>query len=381
MKRFYVGYLFLIITLLLSCSADDPSNEDMEEGTVTQTLPQIAILGTDLTDGTGPHLRTWDTTYTESQTDLLPELLAYDFARIKNIVNNRIGVEIISPTSNFILYDIQNETIEEHPDFFIPENGINNFFTLNTEDVIATYYLDNDSTCCNIFLNSFNLESQSNTTFFLGNLDVAPVQLNTFVRANKAFLTGVDTFTGATKIFVHDLETNLSLGSLDISDYDSYYYNDEQDEIYFIDFEAGGLSYDILDLDFFSVTSTDTFTSGVTPQSGFNNARFEGGQMIFKQTATPQSSVPLDAIFNFADNTIISFEGTELFNSIATQTGRSINIIDTEVDLETQVYIIAGTFQENGIMQGITLFMDFEKNIVQSVLSDTIRPDEIILLK
>lgn len=370
----------MIGLLLFSCNTDDDTDTSTEMVEVPQVIPRVAILGTDLTDNTGPHLITWDAMYVNNQTDFLPELLAYDFGRIKNVVGNRIGVETIFPESSFVLYDIENQIIERHPDFFTPENEVGNFFTLNTDDKVATYYLDNNSTCCNVFLHSYDLSTESATEFFLGNLDVSPVQFNTFVRNNKAFLTGIDTFTGAKRLFVHDLESNFSLGTLDISEYEGLFYNDQLEQVYLVDFEADALSYDILELDFFSINSSDTFIAGVTTQSNFNTARFENGKMIFKQLNSPQSSVPLDAIFDFATNTLIAFEGTELFNSIAEQTGVSISIIDTEVDLLNDLYIVSGTFQEDGLTQGLLVFMTFDQEVVLSVSSGEIRPDEIIVL-
>lgn len=377
MKKRYWSFMLLLGLLFVSCDQDDTDN-DMEEA--LQQLPRIAILGTDLTDGTFPHLKTWDSTYETAQTDFLPNLLDYTVGQLKNIEGSVIGIEAIFPISEFITYDIENEVINKISGFFTPENELGNFFVLNTNDKIPTFYLDESSTCCNVFLHSYDINTMSDVEFFLGNLDVSPVQFNTFAKNNKTFLTGIDTFTNTKKLFVHNLESNLSLGTLDISDYEGYLYNDALEQVYLFDFSEEALSYDILELDFFSVSQSDTFPQGVTVQSNFNEARFENGKMIFKQVNTPQSSVPLDAIYDFATNSLLSYEGTDLFNIISEQTGFQISILDTEVDLTNNRYVVSGTFQEDDATKGVIVFMTLEREVILSVPSDTIRPDEIILL-
>ena len=378
MKKNLWIFLLPLVILGYSCSQDD--DVDLDEVEEVQVIPQIAIIGTDLTNGDSPNLLSWSEDYEVSQTDFLPDLLSYDFGRLKNTIDGKISVGVGFPVTEFIRYDIENESIERFTDFFTPENEVSNSFVLNTASNIVTYYLDMGTACCDVYLNSYDIARGTDTEFFLGNLDVVPVQLNTFTKGNKSFVTGVDTFTGVKKLFVHNLDTNTSLGILDVDAYGGFFYNTELEQVYLFDFSGSTLTYDILDLNFFTISESASFIRGVTAESGFNDVRFEDNKMIFKQNFTPQSSVPLDAIYDFATTSLQSFDSTDLINAIFEQTGIGIGILDTEVDLTNNVYIVSGSYVEEGVTKGLVVFMTLDKEVLLSVDTDITFPEEIILL-
>lgn len=368
--------------LLLSCSQDDNSASEVDMMEELVTIPRVAIVGGDLTTGDFPFLMQWDENYEGSQTDFLPDFLNYDFGFFKNINADQLAVASGFPVEEFITYTITTDEITRYSDFFIPQSNVavGETFILNIPSHIVTFYRDAESTCCNSYLNSYATKTGLTSEYYLGNIDVSPVQFNTFVRDGKAFVTGVDTFTGVKKLVIYDLVKDLILGSLEVVENGGYFYNDINEQVYLFDFNGAGLSYQILDLKQFAVGEVLEFPQGVTASSGFNDARFEGASMIFKQDIGTQSTIGLTAIFNLETEVLISYEGTSLINAVFEETGKSIRIEDTAVNLKKGVYVLSGTYLDEEQSKGLIVFMTLDQEIIQTVETGIIDPAEIIFL-
>ncbi len=358
--------------LLIGCSKDDlPGDIIVEEAEIV--VPNFAIIGDDLTTGSSGNVVTWTDSYQTATTINLQETLGFQFGFLRNTIGSELAIASGFPTSEFIFYDVGTGAERVFNNYFEPENPVGDRYAINSAASLHTYYLDNSSTCCNIYLNTFSQETGEVTEVFLGNGDIAPVQFNVQVRGNRTFATAIDTFTGAKKLYVHDASTGESLGTRDVSQYGAFIYNDVRDEIYLFDFTGQSLNHITLDISTFTASEVTSFPSGFTLSDGFNDAQFSDSLMVFKNAIGIISST-----YNFDTDSIVTYESTNLTNIIFEETGKGISITNTAIDLETNTYVVLGTYQVDGVSQGIAVALTLEKEVIAVAESGDIRPNDVI---
>lgn len=365
----------MLLLLLIGCENDDESvqGEVIEEVT---TIPAFAIIGTNLVTGSSGNIVTWDDSYETSTTINLQETLGFQFGFLKNTIGSEVAIASGFPdTTEFIFYDVATGDQRTVANYFAPENPVGNTFAINTQNSLLTYYLDDSSSCCNIYLNTFSQTSGATNEVYLGNANIAPVQFNILASGNRTFATAVDTFTGVKKLYVHNATTGESIGVRDVSQYGAFIYNDVRDEMYLFDFTGNSLSHVTLDIETFIVSEASSFPAGFTLSDGFNSAQFTQELMIFKN---PEGII--SSTYSFVTDTIVNYNSTDLINVIFEATGRGITITNTSVDLTTGSYIVMGTYLENEVSRGITVILTPEKEVIAVAESGDIRPNDVVFL-
>lgn len=365
--------LLVFFCSLTACEKDDVAAPT--EAPELQMIPTFAIVGVDLTTGSNGNVVTWTDSYQTATTINLQEELDFQFGSLRNTIGSELAVAIGFPTSVVKFYDVstgQQRTVEN---FFNPENDLGDSYLINTSSSLLTYYLDAASTCCAIYLNTYGMATGDTNEVYLGNADIAPVQFNVFARGTRSFATAIDTFTGQKKLFVHNAITGESLGVRDVDQYGGFMYNDVRDELYLFDFTGASLNHVTLDIETFVASEPTSFPAGFQISDGINDAQFSESQMIFKD---PQGIV--SSIYSFDTNTIVSYSSTDLINTIFNATGRGITITNTAVDLNTNSYIVMGTYLEEEANKGIVVALTLDKEVIVVAESGDIRPDDVVFL-
>lgn len=368
LRKFIIPVLFLS---LLGCN-DDDSGDNIS---AVVNLPDIGVIGDDLITGETGFLITWDENYETSTTINLSEELGFEFGSLQNIVGSEIAVASGFPTDEYIFYDAATEVRTSITNFFESENPAGNSFTINSDNQILTYYLNGNSTCCEIFLHIFDRDTQSSNEVFLANADIAPVQQNIFTKGNRSFATAVDTFTEEKRLFVQDTDTGISLITLNADNYGAFIYNEVRDEIYLFDFTGAELTYDTLNLSSLILSNSKMFPAGFSINSGFNEARFDSNRMAFKDALGIISSV-----YEFDQDRIILYRETNIVNAVVEELGSGISIVTTEIDLTNDIYIVLATYQGAGETNGIIVFLSLNGEVISSVDTGSIRPNEVVFL-
>lgn len=367
-----------LIALLLLCVSIGCDNDDVSapvEEEQVQEIPNFAIIGVDLTTGSNGNLVTWTNAFEQASTINLREELGFEFGSFKNTIGNELTIAAGFQTEALIYYDVTTGASRTINGFFNPENPVGESFTTNTSSSILNYYLDATTSCCDIYLNTFNLVSEEVTEVFLGNGDIAPVQLNVLARGERTFAIAFDTFTGRRELFVHNAVTGLPIGILDIDQYGGFMYNDARDEAYLFDFTGNSLNHITLDISTFLPSEATSFPPGFLISDGINDAQFTENEMIFKD---PQGLV--SSIYSFDTDSIVNYESTDLINRIFDATGLGITITNTAVDLSTNSYIVVGTYIDGNSSKGLAVAMTLDKEVIAVAQSGDIRPDTIVIL-
>lgn len=371
LKRFCI---LILLFAIISCDKDDlPEPEHVEQEEFV--IPSFAVLGDNLVTGATGNVVTWTDSYEMASTLNLQEMLGFDFGILKNTIGSEIAIGVGFPTSEFIFYDVATETVRSFDNYFIAENPVGNTFAINSETSLLTYYLDDSSSCCNIYLNTYSQTQATSTEVYLGNANIAPVQLNILSSGDKTFAVAIDTFTNVKKLYVHNTITGQSVGVWDVDQYGGFIYNDIRDELYLFDFTGESLNHVTLEFETLSITEPTSFPNGFELSDGFNKAEFSQDTMVFKNLNGIISNT-----YNFDTDTIVSYNSTNLINLIFEETGRGITINNTTIDIATGAYLIMGIFLENGLSQGIVVVITPTYEVVLVAESGDISPKEVIFL-
>lgn len=364
----------LVCLTFLNCDNDDSfSSNNIDERVI---LPEIAIIGDDLTTGGNFNLVEWTASYEDMTTKDLQETIGFEFGFLQSTIGTEFAFALDFPTTSYVFYDIVTGGMRSVTDFFNPENATNNFYTVNTGQSLLTYYLDATSSCCDIYVHSFNQISGASSESYLGNADVAPVQFNVFASGDKSFAIGVDTFTGVRKLFVTSAIDGERLGVIDVSEYGGFMYNDVRDEMYLFSFNEDVLTHVVLDLSTFITSELSSFPLGLSISEGYNEAQFSQNEMVFKEFDGITSS-----IYTYDTNTIETYDSTDLINRIFEETGRGINIVNTSIDINTSTYVVMGTYTEDNITHGMVVLMSLNKDVLLTLDTGNVRPQEVIFLR
>lgn len=364
----------LLLCTLIGCENDDVDTV-VEEDEVVQVTPSFAVVGVDLTNGNDGNVVTWTEDFQVASTLNLREELDFQFGVLKNTIGSELAIATGFQTESIIYYDVrtgQSRTIEN---FFNPENPVAESFTTNTSSSILNYYLDANTSCCDIYLNTFNLSSEEVTEVFLGNGDIAPVQLNVLARGERTFAIAFDTFTGRRELFVHNAVTGMPIGVLDIDQFGGFMYNDARDEAYLFDFTGSSLSHITLDIETFLPSEATSFPPGFLISDGINDGQYSDNEIVFKD---PQGII--SNIYSFDTDSIVRYDAVDLINRIFEATGRGITITNTSVDLSTNSYIVLGTYIEGTSTRGIAVALTLDREVFVVAESGNIRPDTVVFL-
>ncbi len=370
--RFLTTFMGVItIAVIISCSNDDDQAETPQ---AVSTLPNIAILGTDLTTGEQGVVLDWDENYETSTRINLQEELGFEIGFLRNIVGSEVAITSGFPVEEYLFYNVSTRTIDSEPSFFTPNNPPGGTYTTNVGDAILTYYLDSSTSCCDIYLETFKRSTQTSNEVFIGDADISPVQSNIFAKGNYSFAKATDIFTEREVLYINDTRTGDRLGTLDVDSYEAFLYDDFREEMYLFDFDTGSFMYDALDLR----TLTVRFNNNEFPQrfvisSGFNDAQFDAERMVFKDALGEVSN-----IYDFTTDEIVLYDRSVLFNSIFDETGLGFFVSNSVIDLDNNVYIALGTFQENNESKGMVVFLSLQGEVLQTLFTEDIRPDEVI---
>ncbi|AWH75324.1 hypothetical protein DCS32_14465 [Dokdonia sp. Dokd-P16] len=364
----------LTCVAFINCDNDDTFSSTNDEEQIT--LPVIAIIGDDLTTGASFNLVEWTASYEDKMITDLQETIGFEFGFLQNTVGTELAFALDFPTTSYVFYDVATGGMRSITDFFTPENATNNFYTVNADQGLLTYYLDATSTCCDIYVHSYNQLSGASSESYIGNADIAPVQFNVFASGNRSFAIAVDTFTGVRNLYVNSAIDGERLGVIDVSEYGGFMYNDVRDEMYLFNFNGDAVSHVVLDINTFTTSELTSFPLGLSISDGFNEAQFSQNEMIFKEFDGIVSS-----LYSYETNTIITYDSTDLINRIFEETGRGINIINTSIDLDTRTYVVMGTYMEDNIMYGLVVLMSLDKEVKLTLETDSVRPQEVIFIR
>jgi hypothetical protein len=366
--------LILTCVAFINCDNDDTFSTAIDEEQII--LPAIAIIGDDLTTGASFNLVKWTASYEDMMTTDLQETIGFDFGFLQNTVGTKLAFALDFPTTSYVFYDVATGGMRSVTDFFNPENATNNFYTINAEQSLLTYYLDASSSCCDIYEHSYNQLSGTTSESYLGNADIAPVQFNVFTSGNRSFAIAVDTFTSVRNLYVNSAIDGERLGAVNVSEYGGFMYNDVRDEMYLFNFNGDAVSHVVLDINTFTTSEVSSFPLGLSISDGFNEAQFSQNEMVFKEFDGIVSSV-----YSYETDTIVTYESTDLINRIFTETGRGINIINTSIDIDTRTYVVMGTYMEDNIAYGLVVLMSIDKEIILTLETGNVRPQEVIFLR
>jgi len=370
----FLKYFLGIITIicLLSCGNDDNGNQT-EINEESFILPDIAILGTDLTTGETGVVLDWEDNFETINRINLQEELDFEIGFLRNIVGSEIALASGFPVEEYLFYDVLTGEVDRESSFFTPNNIPGSTFTTNAGDAILTYYLDSSTSCCDIFLETFQRSSQTSNEVFIGDANISTVQTNVFARGNFSFVKAADIFTERDILYINDTRTGNSIGTLDVDAYEAFLYNDAREEMYLFDFDTGAFIYDALDLRSFIIRPNNELPQGFTLNSGFNDAQFDLERMVFKDALGEVSS-----IYNFITDEIMLYNRGVLFNIIFEATGTGVSVSNSIIDLDNNIYVVLGTFQENNESKGIVVFLSLQGEVLQALPTGDIRPDEVI---
>ena len=95
--------------------------------------------------------------------------------------------------------------------------------------------------------------------------------------------------------------------------------------------------------------------------------------MVFKDALGEVSS-----IYNFITDEIMLYNRGALFNIIFEATGTGVSVSNSIIDLDNNIYVVLGTFQENNESKGIVVFLSLQGEVLQALPTGDIRPDEVI---
>ncbi|AEE20545.1 hypothetical protein [Dokdonia sp. 4H-3-7-5] len=364
----------LTCIVFINCDNDDAFSSAIDEEQIT--LPTIAILGDDLNTGANFNLVKWTASYEDMITTNLQETIGFEFGFLQSTIGTELAFALDFPTTSYVFYDVATGGMRSVTDFFNPENTSNNFYTINAHQSLLTYYLDATSTCCNIYVHSYNQLSGASSESYIGNADIAPVQFNVFASDNRSFAIAVDTFTGVRNLYVNSAIDGERLGVIDVSEYGGFMYNDVRDEMYLFSFNGDAVSHVVLDINTFTTSEVNSFPLGLSISDGFNEAHFSQNEMVFKEFDGIVSS-----IYSYETDAIITYNSTDLINRIFEETGRGINIINTSIDLDTRTYVVMGTYMEDNITYGLVVLMSLDKEVILTLETDSVRPQEVIFIR
>jgi len=372
--RLYTKIILLLLWgLVISCDQDDNGVPVIEES--EQILPRIAVIGDDLTTGSRFNLVEWTASYEEIAIINLQETIDFEFGFLQNTIGTELAFALDFPISSYLFYDVPTGGMRSITDFFNPENATNNSYTINTDQSLLTYYLEDASTCCEIYLQTFAQTTGATTEVYLGNADITPVQLNVFASGTRSFAIAVDTFTGVRNLYVTDAEDGTRLGILDVSDYGGFMYNDIRDEMYLFNFNGAALTHVVLDIGTFTTSEISTFPLGLSVSEGFNKAQFSQNEIAFKGFNGIVTS-----IYSFDTDTISTYDSTDLINKIFLETGRGLSLTNTAINFDTSTYIVTGTYMENNEMLGLVVIMSLDKDVLLTLETGIVRPQQVIFL-
>ncbi len=362
----------LMVAVTVSCSNDDDTQEP--ESPSMPIVPDIAITAIDLLTGESGFVLSWEDNDFQSPTVInLKEELGFEFGFQKNTIGSEITIAAGFPADRYIYYDLSTGIQRDFTNFFNPSGNPTNTFSQTTDNAIVTYYLDESTTCCDIYFNSYSLQGGVNEEVFLGNADISPVQNNIYVKNDKAFGTADNTFTGANTLYVNNAVTGSNIGILDVQNYSAFLYNDKREEVYLFDFNGTSLSYNTLSLATFSVGEQRSFPAGFSVISGFNDAKFTENTIVY---SSQTSGLP--AIYRFDTDTLTIYDDVDIFNIIFNEYGIGFSPISSAVDIENNVMVISGTYLLNGQDKGVAVFMTLDREPLDIAFLGDYFPQEII---
>ncbi|WP_299149405.1 hypothetical protein [uncultured Dokdonia sp.] len=367
----FLPFLLLGVT---ACNNDDDA-ASMPESDVNTSLAQIAIIGDNLVTGSSGNVVTWNYLTEESTTINLQEEIGFEFGFLRNTIGDRIAIASGIPTSQFITYGVVNGDQEVYSDYFTPSNPVNEFelYTTNTENKIITYYVDGSSTCCNLYISTYNKTTAVITEAYIGNVSVSNAASSIMAKGDKTFIVGTDTLTGVKKLFVHNADIGDAVGVWDIDQYGAYIYDENLDVMYLFDFNGTSLSHATLDFETLAISEQTSFPEGFTVTDGFNQTKALVQELAFKDVTGKITNT-----YNYNTNSISNYTEVGLINTILDQTGMSINIRNTDIAQFTSYYIVMGTIEVDGETQGVVVILNRDLTVIQTASTGDIRPNSLV---
>ena len=370
----FLKFLPFLLIGFTACTNDDDTTS-IPESNVNTSLAQIAVIGDNLVTGSSGNVVTWDYQNEESTTVNLQEEIGFETGFLRNTIWDRLAIASGIPTSQFITYSVVNGNQEVFSDYFTPSNPVNEFelYTTNTENNIITYYRDETSNCCNLYISTYNKTTEAITEAYVGNLSISNAASSIMAKGNKTFIVGTDALTGVKKLFVHTAETGMLVGEWDIDQYGAYIYDENLDVMYLFDFNGATLAHATLDFETLAISEQSSFPRGFAVTEGFNQTKSLAQELVYKDPTGKIANV-----YNYNTDTISSYTEVGLINTIVDQTGMSINIVNTDIAAFTSYYVVMGTTEVDGETQGVVIILNRDLDVIQTASSGAIRPHSLV---